>query len=71
METVSELKQSLYYRLDKNLDGNKIIQDIKRLVEGRENLSNNILQIYIKSISNDDTSIIPKLEGPKESSGVL
>ena len=71
METVSELKQSLYYRLDKNLDGNKIIQDIKRLVEGRENLSNNILQISIKSISHDDTSIIPKLEGHKESSGVL
>ena len=71
METVSEFKQSLYYRLDKNLDGNKIIQDIKRLVEGRENLSNNILQISIKSISHDDTSIIPKLEGPKESSGVL
>ena len=52
----------VYYKLDKNLDGNRIIQDIKRLLVGRENLSNSIVEIRIKSIAYTDTTMIPKIE---------
>lgn len=56
------MKSSVYYKLDKNLDGNRIIQDIKNLLSGRENLSNSILEIRIKTIEYTDTSMIPKIE---------
>lgn len=57
-----DMKSSVYYKLDKNLDGNRIIQDIKNLLSGRENLSNSILEIRIKTIEYTDTSMIPKIE---------
>lgn len=57
-----DMKSSVYYKLDKNLDGNRIIQDIKNLLSRRENLSNSILEIRIKTIEYTDTSMIPKLE---------
>jgi len=60
---VSEIMKSfICYKLDKNLDGNKIIQDIKNLLSGRENLSNSLLEIHIRTIAYEDTSHIPKLE---------
>lgn len=57
-----DMKSSVYYKLDKNLDGNRIIQNIKNLLGGRENLSNSILEIRIKTIEYTDTSMIPKIE---------
>ena len=57
-----DMNSSVYYKLDKNLDGNRIIQDIKNLLSGRENLSNSILEIRIKTINHTDTSMIPKIE---------
>ena len=57
-----DMKSSVYYKLNKNLDGNRIIQDIKNLLSGRENLSNSILEIRIKTIDHTDTSMIPKIE---------
>jgi len=65
MVTVSEIPGSVYYRLNKEIDSNRIIQDIKNLLSGRENLSNSILEIRIKSIEYEDTSHIPKLEYKK------
>jgi hypothetical protein len=56
------MNSSVYYKLDKNLDGNRIIQDIKNLLRGRENLPNSILEIRIKTIDHTDTSMILKIE---------
>jgi len=53
------------YKLDKKIDGEKILQDIQDLVT---KFSHNhpdkipILYIDIRSISEDNTNLIPKLE---------
>jgi hypothetical protein len=59
----------LYYVLNKNIEGEKILKDIERMVN---NFSINnqteqipILCISLKSISYDDHTMIPKLEHKK------
>jgi hypothetical protein len=59
----------LYYVLNKNIEGEKILKDIERMVY---NFSINnkteqipILCISLKSISYDDHTMIPKLEHKK------
>jgi hypothetical protein len=55
----------IVYKLDNNLKPEKIIQDIQRLINKfLQNNSNQnaLLYINIKTISHDDTSLIPKLE---------
>ena len=53
------------YRLDKNIDGQKILDDIQNLVQKfmqKEADQIPILYIDIRSITQDDTSMIPKIE---------
>jgi hypothetical protein len=55
----------LYYKLDKNLPGEKILQDIQKLVTKNSNGNNEeiILVISIKKITNySGDSLVPKLE---------
>lgn len=55
----------LAYVLNQNIDGNKLIGDIQKLISQFQQQNPNttpILTIEIKSISYDDTSLIPKLE---------
>lgn len=55
----------IYYKLDKNIDGNKILQDIQKLISKNSNTDNGeiILVISIKKITNHSgDSLIPKLE---------
>jgi len=62
LDVVSENMKS--YRLDKKIDGEKIIQDIQDLVT---KFSHNhpdkipILYIDIRTITSEDTSLIPKI----------
>ena len=55
----------LFYRLDKDIPAEKIVQDIQNLVQ-KFSQSNPqdipILTISIKTISQENTSIIPKIE---------
>lgn len=53
------------YKLDNNLDGEKILKDIQKLINQFTHNSQNqtgYLCITIKTIAHDDTSMIPKLE---------
>jgi hypothetical protein len=53
------------YKLDKNIDGNKILQDIQKLISKNSNTDNKeiVLVISIKQITNHSgDSLIPKLE---------
>lgn len=53
------------YKLDKNIDGNKILQDIQKLISKNSNENNEeiILVISIKKITNHSgDSLLPKLE---------
>lgn len=62
----------LCYSLENNISGEKLLQDINRLIEKfRKNSPDQkpILYIDIKSVTYDDTSLIPKLEH-KESNAV-
>ena len=53
------------YRLDKKIEAEKILKDIQDLIEKfSQNNSNKIpiLYIDIRTITSEDTSLIPKLE---------
>jgi hypothetical protein len=53
------------YVLNKQIDGEKILKDIQQLVNSyNKNYPNQtpVLTISIRTISHDDTSLIPKLE---------
>lgn len=51
------------YSLSKNLSGEKILKDIQKLVNKYQGSKDNmILTIRVTSITNDDSSLIPKLE---------
>ena len=53
------------YILDKNIPGEKILQDIQSLVaKFKQNSQDKIPVLYIdiRTISHEDTSIIPKIE---------
>jgi hypothetical protein len=55
----------IYYKLDKNLSGEKILQDIQKLIAKNNNNNNGelILVISVKQIINySGDSLIPKLE---------
>jgi hypothetical protein len=65
MDTVSQ--NTVYYTLNQNLNGEKILGDIQRLIkdnmiEGQEY----ILSITIKPISITTNELIPKLEYIKD-----
>ena len=60
---VSENMKS--YRLDKKIDGEKILQDIQNLVTKFTQTNTNkipILYIDIRTITSEDTTLIPKIE---------
>lgn len=55
----------IVYRLDKNIDAQKVINDIQNLINKFQQTNPQdigLLTITIKSVSYDDTSLIPKLE---------
>ena len=61
METVSQ--KSLYYTLDKNLNGESILQDIQRLIQKNNNGSQAyVLTISLQPITTVTNELIPKLE---------
>ena len=52
----------LAYRLDKQIPAEQIIQDIQKLVSGRnEETDSLVLVISLKNIANTDTTMIPKI----------
>jgi hypothetical protein len=56
------------YVLDKDIPGEKILQDIQNLIAKFKSSSQDkipILYIDIRTISHDDASIIPKIECKK------
>lgn len=61
METVSQ--KSLYYTLDKNLNGETILQDIQRLIQKNNDGSQTyILTISLQPITVVTNELIPRLE---------
>jgi hypothetical protein len=55
----------IVYKLDKNIDAQKVINDIQNLINKFQQTNPQdigLLTILIKSVSYDDTSLIPKLE---------
>lgn len=61
MDTVSQ--KSLYYTLNKNLNGETILQDIQKLIQKYNNGSQEyILTISLQTIATTTNELIPKLE---------
>lgn len=54
----------LYFKIDKQLDGGKILQGIQKLISNNTT-RDSILYIEIRNISSEDNSLIPKLEYKK------
>lgn len=55
----------LAYILNQNIDGNKLLSDIQKLISKFQQDNPNatpIVIVDIKSVSYEDTSLIPKLE---------
>jgi len=56
----------LAYKLSNNIDGNKLISDIQKLIQRSVQPSNqnieHLLIITVKEITHDDNSLISKLE---------
>jgi len=63
---VSELFMPLYYNLKNNISAEKLVKDIQSMVSVAAAQNNKgddlILHIEIRNITNDDHSLIPKLE---------
>lgn len=57
---------NLYFKLDKPIDGNKLLQSLQKLINDSQVNEKSILEISIKNIAYDDTEIIPKLEYKNE-----
>ncbi len=65
MDTVSQ--KSLYYTLNKNLNGEVILRDIQEIIQ--KNLGDGgeyILVISLKPVTSTTNELIPKLEYIKE-----
>jgi hypothetical protein len=52
----------LAYLLNKNLDGQKLLQDIQNLINKTTSAKDRILIVQIKEIDQDSTAHIPKIE---------
>ena len=57
---------NLYFKLEKQIDGNKLLQSLQKLINDSQINEKSILEISIKNIAYDDTEIIPKLEYKNE-----
>ena len=53
---------SIYIKLDKQIDANKLLQKIQQLISKSSISKDSFIEINIKNISHDDISMIPKLE---------
>ena len=53
---------NIYFRLNKQFDGNYLLQKIQQLINQSNINEDSIIEISIKSISYDSNTIIPKLE---------
>jgi len=53
----------LAYRLDKNIDSEKLVNDINRMLSKESgDKSQMVLVVSLKHLSQEDVSLIPKLE---------
>lgn len=52
----------IYFRLNKQLDANYLLQKIQQLINQSNPNEDSIIEISVKSISYDNSTIIPKLE---------
>jgi len=55
----------LAYVLNQNIDGNKLLADVQKLISSFQKDNPNIqpiLIVEVKSVTYEDTSMIPKLE---------
>ena len=53
---------SIYLSLNKQIDANRLLQQIQNLINKTSVTPDSILQIYILSVGYDDLEIMPKLE---------
>lgn len=53
---------SIYFKLDKQIDANQLLQKIQQLINTTTVNEQSIIEICIKNIAYDDTKMIPKLE---------
>ena len=53
---------SIYLSLNKQIDANRLLQQIQNLINKTSVTPDSILQISILSVGYDDLGIIPKLE---------
>ena len=53
---------SIYLSLNKQIDANRLLQQIQNLINKTSVTPDSILQISILSVGYDDLEIIPKLE---------
>lgn len=57
---------NIYFKLDKPIDANQLLSKIQKLMNSSNVNQDSIMEISIKNISYDNTSIIPKLEYKNE-----
>lgn len=53
---------SIYFKLDKQINGNELLQKIQQLISSSSIDENSIIEITIKNVAYDDHSMIPKLD---------
>lgn len=57
------IPKMLAYRLDKNIDSEKLVNDINKMLSKESgDKSQMVLVISLKHLSQEDVSLIPKLE---------
>lgn len=58
---------SIYFRLDKPIDAHQLLNKIQRLMQASNVNHDSIIEISIKNVAYDSTSMIPKLEYKNDS----
>lgn len=54
--------EKLYIRLNKQIDANKLIEKIQKILHKNQINNDTIIEICLKNINKEDNSMIPKLE---------
>ena len=52
----------IYIKLDKQIDANQLLHKIQQLINKSTISESSFIEISIKNVNHDDTSMIPKLE---------
>jgi hypothetical protein len=61
---------SIYFKLDKQIDANQLLQKIQKLINTTQINEDSIIEISIKNIAYNDHSMIPKLEYKNEENNI-